>query len=237
VKKNIIHKKHSKVNAGKSKQKDWVEFFTKYKGFTFALIATIVIIIAFFFVNFDLDLSQQKADYAKQMHENNVALFEEYNAVLGETISVDENETLTDDYTASMKDDVMWLAEKEKNIYNSNPRSDVFSKEVAITMLTQAIMQVNSDYAMQTGETAYSEKVDEALAIEIKPLKLLTKEEINSTFPTEQDNRIYAENLDLLWKEYLNSKQNLIKITSSRERKFVEARKLVWMTEYYKEEQ
>ncbi len=210
-------------------------FFLKYKGFTFALIATIVIIIAFLFVNFDIDLAQEKANYAKEMHENNMDLFIGYESAIGEISAIEETNTLNDDYTASMKDDVLWLKEKENNIYNSTPRSEVFSKEVAITMLTQAIMQVNSDYAMETGQIDYDDKIKESLMLEVKELKLLTAEEITATFPTVLDKQIYLDNLNLLWKEYFDSKQSIIKITASKERKYVEARKLIWMTEYYLE--
>jgi len=212
-----------------------LDFFKKYKGFTIALVVVIAIIIAFFFLNFDFDLSQEKASYAQQIHENNTTLFTDYLSVIEEVGKLDQNDTLEDDYTASMKDDVLWLMEKEKNIYSSNPRSEVFSKEVAITMLVQAIMQVNSDYMLATGETNYNEKINEALTLEIKQLKLLTTEEITSTFPTETDKKIYFEQLDLLWREYFNSKISVIKISSSTERKYIEARKLIWMTQYYVE--
>ena len=61
----------------------------------------------------------------------------------------------------------------------------------------------------------------------------LTAEEIAATFPTELDKETYYQNLDLLWKEYFDSKQSIIKMSSSRERKYVEARKLIWLSEYY----
>ncbi len=235
------NKKHSKNEATNKNSlnelaKNPLGIMKKYKGFTIALIAVIVILAVYFSLGFDLDTAQQKAQYAKQMHENNVQILAQYQAVIDETSKLDAVDTLEDDYSASMKDDLAWLKEKENNIYLNAPRSEIFSKEIALTMLLNAIMQVNSDYAMETTTVSYDEKINEALNIEVKELKLLTIEEINAYIPTETDKQTYKKSLDELWRQYLDSKQTIIKLTNSKERQYVEARKLVWLTQYYNEE-
>jgi len=221
---NAKHSSHAKGGAG--------AFAKKYPGFTFALIVALIVIIsyAFFSGGAGYFSSSEENAYAKQVSEDNRAALEEYLANIAAELDGRYDTTIEDDYLYSMKDDVEWLKTKEAALYSAMPVSQAFMREFAFTIFMQKVVEVNQNSSIEIGAQDYSERISYAQTLEIKAPELLTEEDLSEIAfePGEKD--VFDAVTKALFYEYIAAKKSILSGDSALERKYVEAKKLIYLS-------
>lgn len=227
-----MEKKHfeSKNKSSKEAMGGLKGFAVKNYGFVIALVVVIVIIIVLAFAQYDPAASQEKATYAQQFYASNQSDFNSYLQNISDELAQTQKTTLDESYLLSTKSDIQWLTAKENTLYNSRPSSEVFPKEAAFTLFAQQITQINSDYTLDVGQTNYDEIITSGLALDYNVPQMLTAEELDSTFTTQKEKDVYFQTLNQLFGDYISTKKQFIRATMSKERQYVEAKKLVYLS-------
>jgi hypothetical protein len=237
MKKNVSEKKNeSKANSGTVHRKGIfsnAKNFAKTKpGFFVGIIIVLAMLLVILTYSAQPNDSPDKALQAKQIYTQNQAMLAQYLQSIEEQQKEEPATTLDDDYLASMKDDYSWLKNKETYLYNSKPGTTAYAREAAFTFFADIIKQINDYSAFEIGTPNYQDKINTALALEIKIPDLATEEELNEGLRTQQEREAFKETSNNLFKEYIVVKKELINNAGTIERKYVEAKKLIGLTYY-----
>ncbi|MEI7961767.1 MAG: hypothetical protein WCI04_05520 [archaeon] len=225
TKKNSKHLRES--NLDNAKGFNVIKFAGKKPGFIIAIIAIVVIILLLLFVQYDPTGPQQKLDYAQQFYSANQSDMNAYLQSIIEEQTQQQATTLDESYLSSTKADIEWLIAKENIIYNSKPAIDVYPKEAAFTLFAKKIIQVNSEYAFAIEGDSYDSEIALGLAVDYKIPELLTPDEITQAFTNDGEIAVYKNTLSQLFNDYINLKKQFMKNITSKERQYVEAKKLI----------
>jgi len=175
--------------------------------------------------------ASEKADYAKQVHIDNVFVLDGFIAMLDENKPTGET-TLEDDYYYSIRDDLEWLKIKEDYLYNSKPASGAYPKSIAFSFFAQLVIEINDSFSIETGVVDQSAIIAQALDTNVLPYDFLGDDaDANGAFNADEK-KVFNETVAYLTNQYTSDKKTLINRTSSLERKYVEAKKIILLSEY-----
>jgi len=220
------HIKHIEAKASSS----LIVFVSEKKWFVLFVDIFLLAILAIAITATQPAYSAEKAAYAKQLAAENNATLDQTILDMDALIAQTPTSTLDDDYYHSIKDDMVWLKAKQNAVFNSKPASEVAVKEVAFTMFMESVIQINNDFTMDIGTPNYQERIDYALNVDINYPTLITDEELNATFDSFGEISVFRKELRSLFEEYVANKKTLINTADSIERKYVEAKKVVWVS-------
>ena len=199
--------------------------------FIAAIVFAILVIIFIVFLNYQENDSSDKAAYARQFYLDNNSTLEEFLNNVNEELKVPPTGTLDDDYLYSVKDDLIWLESQNNSIFFSKPNKDVFTKESAFGLAMQTLIELNSNFSFDIVEPDYNRTINEALSLDINAPKLLSISEMNQYFDNEYDKQVFLDTSTKIFDEYVKQKAGLLQSDSPIERKYVEAKKLIFL--YY----
>jgi hypothetical protein len=208
------------------------KFIKAKPGFFAALIIVLVMSIIILVYVVQPNDSPEKALQAKQIYSQNQAMFEQYLTTVEEQMLEEPENTLDDDYLASIKDDYLWLKNKETYLYTTKPNTMIYAKEAAFTLFADIIMGINDYMGFEVGEPNYTEKINAALALEIKKPELATTKELDEGFALQYEKDAFKQTAEELFNEYILIKKELINNAGTIERKYVEAKKILGLAYY-----
>jgi len=206
-------------------------FTAQKRGFVVAVIVTLLAILVILVSSMQTSDSMQNAAFASELFQENQANLQEYRANVDEQLSLGFETTLDDDYLYSMRDDLDWMINKEKELYNSKPNSEVYLKEIAFILSAQKIIEINDAFSFEIGEPNYEEKIALAMSTDINTPVLLTQSELTESFATGLEREKFLLYTKQIFDEYAKEKKVLIQNTDSLERKYVEAKKLLLLSQ------
>ena len=232
MKKNIYKKHESKISS--SSEKDFVykikSFIKEKPYFIIALIASIIIILLFAYSYYGVNANSEKASFAKQIYLDLNMVTEEYKQNLLLEMANPVESTLDDDYLYSIQDDLEWIQAKNKEIFYSKPSSDVFPKEAALSLASEVIIQLNMDFSFEIGTPNQEEKIATALATDVNTPILLNDDELLEVFDNDNERAIFLSTAKKIFSDYVRTKKLLIQNSTSNERKYVEAKKIILLS-------
>ena len=202
-------------------------FIKKYPGFIIAIIFSIILIcllLSTIQVN-DPEL-EEKLFYAEQMHAENVIFVEDTLLTLEAELDGNYEDVLEDDYLFSIISDITWFSKIENEIYISNPKKDIFVKEIAVAAFRSRMIEINEQFVFDM--LGFEPEFTIKTALEKEPIQnFIGGEDLDAVFEdNEEDKKLFLETLDYLVKSYFEEKKRLIIISSSTDRAFVEAKKI-----------
>ncbi|MFA5930915.1 MAG: hypothetical protein WC821_01230 [archaeon] len=227
MKKSVQKKQVSKINSFVHK----INSFAKEKPyFVIALIISIIIILLFTYAYYLGDGASEKAGLAKQIYLDLNMVTEEYKQNLLLEMANPVESTLDDDYLYSIQDDLEWIQAKNKEIFYSKPSNDVFAKEAALSMSAEYIIQLNVDFSFEIGEANKEEKIATALVTDVNTPVLFNDDELMQLFENERERKVFLSTAKEIFEDYVRTKKLLIQNSTSLERKYVEAKKIVLLS-------
>jgi len=229
--KTLDKKTQTKTHNNSDTFKDEKNFIKKYPGFVVAIIFSVIVIALLLFstTSTNPDLEEQMS-YVKQMHMENVIFVEDTTAAVEAELDGEYGDTLEDDYLMSILWDLDWFSKIEFEIYSSKPTSDVFVKEIAVAAFRNRMIELNEEFTFNVLD--FDQEYVIKLALEKEPVQnFITEEDLIEVFEdNEADKKLFLATLDYLIKSYFEEKKMLINYSTSPERKFVEAKKIVLLT-------
>ncbi|MBT4192120.1 MAG: hypothetical protein HOE11_02330 [Candidatus Diapherotrites archaeon] len=206
------------------------KFLKKYPGFTIAIIFIIIVIALLAIVISVGGSSGEELAQGRMMHEENALYLDDLITGFEEQEIAFEN-PLDDDYYYSIRDDFYWLKNKESSIYNSFPANEIYLKEMAFTVFMDLILQTNLDFTFELFEEDYDSAINDALTKELGIENFVVTSEIEELFEgAEYEKSVFENSLNGLIDEYVSLKTNILKGDVSSERKFVEAKKIIFIS-------
>ena len=204
------------------------DFIKKYPGLFVAIIFSLIVIallLSSITIN-DPELDE-RIYYSQQIHLENTIFVEETRINVIAELDGEYEDTLEDDYLVSMIHDLDWFGKTENELYNSKPIDDVLVKEIAISAFRSKLIEVNEQMSFDIFDLGQDYTIQTALTTE--PLQnVFSEEELLETFgDNTHDKEIFVSTLNQIIKEYYNDKKEIIKNSTSVERQFVEAKKIM----------
>ncbi len=207
-----------------------MSFVEDKKWFVLFMVIFLLAVLALLLTAVQPSYSTEKAAYAKQLLEENNAELDLRISDMDTLLAQAPTSTLDDDYYHSIKDDMLWLKAKQTAVFNSKPESKVAVKQMAFTMFFESILAINDGFTMDIGTPNYQERINYALTMDINYPLLLTDEEATATFDAFGEKEIFQREVRSLFEEYITNKKAIINATDSLERKYVEAKKISWIS-------
>jgi len=204
----------------------------KSKPFFFiALLIVIIFAIVLILIPQAETEASDKADYAKQVHADNVY------AINGLIDMVDQNKpmgdtTLTDDYYYSIRDDLEWLKVKENYLFISPPSTAAYPRGIAFSAFAGLVVQINDSFSIEAGVSDQTGKIAQALDTNVIPFDFLSGDTDSDGAFTPTEKQVFIDTVAYLTDKYVSDKKELINATTSIERKYVEAKKILLLSEY-----
>lgn len=236
MKKIFSKKENSKKTNLKNGLGEKIVLGTKslYETKPYFVFATILTILILFLLSIQYympasESSVDKANYAKQVYLSNKAMIEEFGTNVDTEIQnlvYPLESTLDDDYLYSVKDDLTWLASKNESVFNLKPANEIYPREIAYSLLMQKILQINDSFMYEFGEPDYA-KIDLAKNATLIIPVILDENELNELFLNENDKQVYFNYINQIFNEYYSLKKTVLDNSSSQERKYVEAKKIL----------
>jgi hypothetical protein len=218
-------------------------FFKKYPGFVAAVVIALIILAIFIWLQTaQTPQIQGQSMVAKNIFENNQAVLDQYILSVSEYSNGPFELTIDDDYYHSIMDDLNWLKKKELGVFYSRPVEDVYVKEAAFKYFMDKVVEAN-DYFTSGPEAAdYPPIIAGSLAA--KPLSLSSFSEFETAFygavdentfntlmlESESNKAKFFGEFNSLFENYYSEKKILIQNSASRERSYVEAKKLLLLS-------
>jgi len=229
--KKFVKHTNNKTHKLSDTSSDEKNFIKKYPGFIFAIIFTIIVIALLIVSISSTDPNlEEKVGYAQQMHIENVTFVEGTIPTIEAELDGNYGDTLEDDYLMSILWDLDWFSKIESQIYSSKPTSDIFVKEIAIAAFRNRMIELNEEFTFDVLD--FDQEYMIKTALEKEPVQnFITEEDLTEVFEdNEADKKLFLDTLDLIVKSYFEEKKILINNSTSPERKFVEAKKIVLLT-------
>ncbi len=217
-------KKHTKKRVQKKQEKNSNE----YPGFKVAVIFGVIVLIAYAFLL--VNINNQRSDLAEMLSEDIRFTLNAYVADVEGSLDGEYEDTLEDDYLSSMKDEFKWLAKMEGEAYGSIPYNEVEYKEVAIYLFIDNVLGINEMTTYEFGEPDYASEIELARNNVFETPKIMSeddKEQLN--FNQEELEKIESYFVELT-SEYLKEKRFVLEAAYSEERKYVEAKKINYLS-------
>ena len=217
-------KKHTKKRVQKKQEKNSNE----YPGFKVAVIFGVIVLIAYAFLL--VNINNQRSDLAEMLSEDIRFTLNAYVADVESSLNGEYEDTLEDDYLSSMKDEFKWLAKMEGEAYGSIPYNEVEYKEVAIYLFIDNVLGINEMTTYEFGEPDYASEIELARNNVFETPKIMSeddKEQLN--FNQEELEKIESYFVELT-SEYLKEKRFVLEAAYSEERKYVEAKKINYLS-------
>ena len=203
-----------------------IDFFKKNKGFTIALILSIIITIFFLFSLTLQTTSSEDIAYAK-------AINEELNSYLDFMISEVENDLLTNVeepldkyYFESIKNDFEWLKEKNNELFSS--KENILMKMAGFGTFFDRILYLNEEFSFEITEPDYETTINYAKNKNYSFLELVNETDLVEL--KENEKKVFNETIDYLGKNYFNWKKELLN-NDRIEKRYVEAKKIIFLFE------
>jgi len=217
-------KKHTKKRVQKKQEKNSNE----YPGFKVAVIFGVIVLIAYAFLL--VNINNQRSDLAEMLSEDIRFTLNAYVADVEGSLDGEYEDTLEDDYLSSMKDEFEWLKKMEGEAYGSIPYNEVEYKEVAIYLFIDNVLGINEMTTYEFGEPDYASEIELARNNVFETPKIMSeddKEQLN--FNQEELEKIESYFVELT-SEYLKEKRFVLEAAYSEERKYVEAKKINYLS-------
>ncbi len=212
-----------------------LSFTKENKGFMIALIILLISIL-FLQVSLKSDFSQEKATYILDMHTNNQTEIDTYLSSIDTQLAEDKEDVLDDYFLASARSDFVWLKEKETQLYNSKPSTDLYAKEAAFSTFLLKMIELNEAFGVRIGEPDYATTIEQAKTEQITVPLIFTQEKIVTLLDGDvREANIFSNTLNYLFNEYIEMKKKTISEDTVLESKYVESKKLLLvpqLTEY-----
>jgi len=220
--------------AGRLRQKPWFAVW--------AIFALIVVLAFFWSQSLADEYSGDKSLAAKSLYLYNQTIVDEYIASAEEELSGPYETTLDDDYAFSTKQDLNWLKRLEINIYESKPNSEVYAKEVAFTFMFERIISLNEDVAYATDMVDYSSTIQQAIDTPAPVFEdfndlseyfatEITAEEFDELLlGKDSEKKVFFTALTAIMVNYYAEKKLILLAEGSEERKYVESKKLIFLS-------
>ena len=237
------HERHGRHHKGAGSG-GALAFAKKYPGFVIASVLAVFVIIIFFASSLMTGYSptSEQVSLSKDLYAQNQQQLDDLAASADAQLNGDYQSTLEDDYFASVKDDFKWLKAEETTLYYARPAQDAYPKELAFTIFMQKIVQVNEDSAYLLDSDNLDTAIAAAQNVSVPVVKdLNTLEDFFGAEVAQEDydaltaDSPYVEakflsTLNALIADYRSAKMLIIEGSSSKERKYVEAKKLLMLS-------
>ncbi len=238
IKENKFRSAHTESskhkNSDTSKKNNRAKgFVKKYPGFVIALvvvIALLIVAVALMFPQSEDDTFELNM-YSKMYHQDNQSYFDEVIASIDTELENGEfDSVLNDDYLYSIRDDIVWLKEKESEIYLGYNGKELFTREVAFMQFSELVLSLNETFSYDILEPEYEATISLAQEKEFSVPEIIGIEDLQQIFAEEGGNysAIFDETIKSLSTEYFNMKRAIVNGNSSIERRFVEAKKIIY---------
>ena len=217
-------KKHAKKVVKTKEEKNPGE----YPGFRVAVVFGLIVLLAYAFLL--VDINNQRSELAEQLSEDIRFTLNAYVADVESSLDGEYENTLEDDYLSSMKGEFEWLAKMEGEAYGSMPYNEVEYKEVAIYLFIDNVLGINEMTTYEFGEPDYASEIELARNNVFETPKIMSeddKEQLN--FNQEELEKIESYFVELT-SEYLKEKRFVLEASYSEERKYVEAKKINYLS-------
>lgn len=221
--KSLIQQKSAIINP--------LSFVKENKWFMLALIIFLGSIL-FLQLSLTPNFAQEKATYAQEIYINNQNEIDAYlNSVDAELIL--EKEDILDDYfLASIRSDFVWMKEKEHQLFNSKPNSDLYAKEAAFSVFLLKVIELNEAFSLELGDPDYEFVIGQAKTEQINIPFIVSQEKTILLFDGDvREANIFLNTLNYLFNDYIQLKKKMIFEESVTEAKYVEAKKLLLVPE------
>jgi len=222
-KKTIKKEIKKKTNTG--------EFIKKYPGVVVAIIFSIfLIILTVWSVGiFDPNLNEKIAQ-GTIIHQNNQLEMDQMLEAL-DLLGTDYENSYDEYYLLSIKEDYLWLKQKDLEIYNKGG-SDFYIKEFAVFIFMNTLLEANDelvyDYDYFNEENVISKGQGVKLAY-----NNFTFDEVETIFEESPSEKIiFQDTIAQLINEYEKMKKEIINGNYPTNRKYVEAKKLIILSNY-----
>jgi len=225
----------SKVKHIVEKQDDVISFKLNFvKENKWFMLALIIFLGSILFLQLSLtpNFAQEKAAYAQEIYTSNQTEIDTYlNSIDAELLL--EKEYILDEYfLASMKSDFVWLKEKEQQLFNSKPNSDLYAKETAFFVFLLKIIELNEAFSIELGDPDYEFVIEKAKTEQISVPFMVSQEKTVLLFDGDvKEANIFSNTLNYLFSDYIEFKKKMILEENSIELKYVEAKKLLLVPE------
>jgi hypothetical protein len=208
------------------------EFVRAKPGFVLAFaVFALILIFTFYNPSNNFEELTSSAMYAKQA---STAFQSDVNYVISSIdaeIASGFEATLEDDYFYSFKSDMQWLSEKEKSTFVSQPSKDVLVKEIALTLVMEDMLSINEDAGYDFDFTDYDTVIDEAKILDYN-YKTISIDSVKTLFEGEDEKfKVFEKAYNEIMMDYFNQKKALVNSDASKERRFIEAKKVIYV--YY----
>jgi hypothetical protein len=214
--KNITKKENKKISLG------------SYPGFKVAIVFGIIVLIAYALLL--VNLNNQRSELAEMLSEDIRFTLNVYIADIEDSLDGEYEDVLEDDYLNSMKDEFKWLQKMEKDAYNTAPYAEVEYKEVAIYLFIDNILGINEMTTYDFGEPDFANEIETARNNIFETPKIMSEDDKKQlNFNQEELEKIENYFIELT-SGYLKEKRFIIDADYLEERKYVEAKKINYLS-------
>ncbi len=222
------NKKKTKIDYSKKNpvKQDFLSYLKKRPFFLgFFIVLIIVIFVLLLTQRQSINDDVMSLTYGKVLHTEHLSGFEYHLSQIEEQLDGDYQTTIEDDYFYSFKEDILWLKQREAEIYN-NPK-DLFVKQLAFNMAFEGVLIVNENSIYDYYIEDYEERINSALSEKYFDQNFENNFEVKDTFSGEKEKfSIFLNEYNSIMRDYFDYKIFVIKNSNSVERKFVEANKI-----------
>jgi hypothetical protein len=198
------------------------------------MLALIIFLLSILFLQLSLTptYSQEKASYALEMYTSNQTEIDAYLDSIDAELILEKEDILDDYFLASIRGDFIWLKEKEQQLFNSKPSSDLYAKEAAFSVFLLKMIELNEAFSMEFGDPEFEFTIEQAKTEQINIPFLLSPEKIVELFDGDvKQANIFSNTLNYLFNDYITLKKKMILEENVIESKYVEAKKLLLVPE------
>ena len=221
----------SKVFGKKEIFNDALKFTKENKGFMLALILFLVSIL-FLQLFLTQNISEEKLAYVKDMHTNNQLEIDSYLSSVDELLVEEKEDALDNYFLDSTKKDFIWLKEKEQQLFTSRPGNDLYAKEAAFSVFLLKIVELNEAFDIRIGDVQFDSVINQALSEQITVPFIFSQEKVVELFEGNvREANIFSNTLNYLFEDYIIWKKKMIEEDSMTESRYVEAKKLLLVSD------
>ena len=223
ARKKRVKKRRAKAKAKGPAKKDELK---KYPGYYFAIAAGLILVVAYLFLAAN-GVFNERSEAAKAWSEDARLLLDLYTEDIDSALEGDFSDSLEDDYLLSWKSEFEWMQQKEREAYNSFPLGDAEYREGAILLFLDYLITMNETVSYDFGEADYDSQIEYARSLEFETPDIITPELDQLNFDEGGLAKVRGH-FNGLMADYLAEKRLLLETLESRERKYVEAKKIIY---------
>lgn len=209
-----------------------LKFFIKsYPGTFIGIIIAIIIILLFISTLFSPTQNPlEKKIEANHLHQSN-QMEMEYLLLAINQVKSDPEYEFDLDYYESMEHDFIWLKNKDKEIFEQN-KSEPHIRQFASFIFFNILLQLSEETSLEFFELDEEKIIEDAKRINLNYNNFIF-EEIEETFKDNDSEKIaFEKTIKELVKEFEEIKKEILYSDYSKERKYIEAKKLIFLSYY-----